>query len=115
MSLTPLSSLPQVAKKEEKPKVDHRQQEMIRLNDQLDVYTRKIEVEQRKVSELNAQVPRHPLCGAASQPGPRPPGKSEPTERRGERGGKTAWEGGGGQRGGRRISRRRRWGGDGWG
>jgi len=33
-----------------------RQQEMIRLNDQLDVYTRKIEVEQRKVSELSAQV-----------------------------------------------------------
>lgn len=46
----------EVAKKEEKPKVDHRQQEMIRLNDQLDVYTRKIEVEQRKVSELSAQV-----------------------------------------------------------
>jgi len=45
-----------VAKKEEKPKVDMRQQEMIRLNDQLDVYTRKIEVEQRKVAELNAQV-----------------------------------------------------------
>lgn len=46
----------EVAKKEEKQKVDLRQQEMIRLNDQLDVYTRKIEVEQRKVSELSAQV-----------------------------------------------------------
>merc|ERR1711959_55904 len=46
----------EVAKKEEKPKVDMRQQEMMHLNDQLDVYTRKIEVEQRKVAELNAQV-----------------------------------------------------------
>merc|ERR1712093_900603 len=33
-----------------------RQQEMMRLNDQLDVYTRKIEVEQRKVLELNSQI-----------------------------------------------------------
>merc|ERR1712054_476477 len=46
----------EVAKKEEKPKVDMRQQEMMRLNDQLDVYTRKIEVEQRKVVELNSQI-----------------------------------------------------------
>merc|ERR1711871_34489 len=46
----------EVAKKEEQPKVDLRQQEMMRLNDQLDVYTRKIEVEQRKVAELSAQV-----------------------------------------------------------
>jgi len=46
----------EVAKKEEAPKVDMRQQEMMRLNDQLDVYTRKIEVEQRKVAELSAQV-----------------------------------------------------------
>merc|ERR1711988_1143384 len=46
----------EVAKKEEKPKVDMRQQEMMRLNDQLDTYTRKIEVEQRKVAELSAQV-----------------------------------------------------------
>merc|ERR1711939_361483 len=30
--------------------------EMMRLNDQLDVYTRKIEVEQRKVLELNSQI-----------------------------------------------------------
>merc|ERR1719407_426515 len=28
----------------------------MRLNDQMDVYTRKIEVEQRKVAELSAQV-----------------------------------------------------------
>jgi len=46
----------EVAKKEEQPKVDLRQQEMMRLNDQMDVYTRKIEVEQRKVAELSAQV-----------------------------------------------------------
>merc|ERR1711959_213316 len=46
----------EVQKKEEKPKVDMRQQEMMRLNDQLDVYTRKIEVEQRKVAELNSQI-----------------------------------------------------------
>merc|ERR1711988_1939326 len=44
------------AKKEEKPKVDVRQQEMMRLNDQLDTYTRKIEVETRKVQELGAQI-----------------------------------------------------------
>merc|ERR1711988_1853574 len=46
----------EVTKKEEQPHVDMRQQEMMRLNDQLDVYTRKIEVEQRKVAELSAQV-----------------------------------------------------------
>jgi len=46
----------EVAKKEELPSVDTRQQEMMNLNDSLDVYTRKIEVEQRKVAELNAQV-----------------------------------------------------------
>merc|ERR1711871_360426 len=46
----------EVAKKEEAPKVDTRQQQMMMLNDQLDVFTRKIEVEQRKVAELNAQV-----------------------------------------------------------
>lgn len=46
----------EVTKKEEQPHVDVRQQEMMRLNDQLDVYTRKIEVEQRKVAELSAQV-----------------------------------------------------------
>jgi len=46
----------EVAKKEEKPKVDMRQQEMMRLNDQLDTYTRKIEVETRKVQELSAQI-----------------------------------------------------------
>merc|ERR1711871_1337506 len=41
----------EVAKKEEAPKVDTRQQQMMMLNDQLDVFTRKIEV-----AELNAQV-----------------------------------------------------------
>jgi len=46
----------EVAKKDEKPKVDLRQQEMMRLNDQLDTYTRKIEVETRKVQELGAQI-----------------------------------------------------------
>merc|ERR1711988_1981888 len=46
----------EVAKKEEKPKVDVRQQEMMRLNDQPDTYTRKIEVETRKVQELGAQT-----------------------------------------------------------
>merc|ERR1712054_686068 len=57
----------EVAKKEEKPKVDMRQQEMMRLNDQLDVYTRKIEVEQRKVVELNAQIEEVKVNIAAQQ------------------------------------------------
>merc|ERR1711988_11985 len=46
----------EVTKKEEQPHVDMRQQEMMHLNDQLDVYKRKLEVEQRKVAELSAQV-----------------------------------------------------------
>merc|ERR1712166_1428337 len=43
-------------KMQEAPKIDPRQAEMMRLNDQLDVYTRKIEVELRKISEISSQV-----------------------------------------------------------
>eukprot|EP00656_Telonema_subtile_P055437 TRINITY_DN8579_c0_g1_i1.p1 TRINITY_DN8579_c0_g1~~TRINITY_DN8579_c0_g1_i1.p1 ORF type:complete len:560 (+),score=218.12 TRINITY_DN8579_c0_g1_i1:159-1838(+) len=43
-------------KQQEGPKIDPRQAEMMRLNDQLDVYTRKIEVELRKISEISSQI-----------------------------------------------------------
>eukprot|EP00658_Telonema_sp_P-2_P054229 TRINITY_DN4314_c0_g1_i3.p1 TRINITY_DN4314_c0_g1~~TRINITY_DN4314_c0_g1_i3.p1 ORF type:complete len:579 (+),score=272.54 TRINITY_DN4314_c0_g1_i3:85-1821(+) len=46
----------EAAKAQEKPKLDPRQAEMMRLNDQLDVYTRKIEVELRKISEIGSQI-----------------------------------------------------------
>jgi len=44
------------AEKAQQPKVDPRQLEMMRLNDQLDVYTRKIEVELRKIGKITGNI-----------------------------------------------------------
>jgi len=44
------------AEKAQQPKVDPRQLEMMRLNDQLDVYTRKIEVELRKITRISGHI-----------------------------------------------------------
>lgn len=46
----------EAAKQQEKPRLDPRQQEMMRLNDQLDVYTRKIEVELRNIADIETQI-----------------------------------------------------------
>lgn len=46
----------QAQKQQEQPKIDPRQAEMMRLNDQLDVYTRKIEVEVRKIVDICSQI-----------------------------------------------------------